>query len=109
MVAIAAGDARRKRKHLDEWMPKFAKRLHWSANAWDFLESFALPAAVGFGASMPRSQHAGTFTTFTVRLKLLVDGIDKKTPGSFDERALPSPCSGRSKAQIPGLVRDWIS
>ena len=40
MVAMAAGDAKRKRKHLDEWMPKFAKRFHWSANAWDYFAEF---------------------------------------------------------------------
>ena len=46
---IKMGNATRKRKHLDEWMPKWAASKGWANKSWDVFDEFRFRSGGGLG------------------------------------------------------------
>ena len=45
---METGDATRKKKHLDEWMPKWARKKDWADSSWDNFAEFGSRPGGGF-------------------------------------------------------------
>ena len=44
---MKTGDAKRKKKHLNEWMPKWASKQDWADSSWDNFAEFGSSAGGG--------------------------------------------------------------
>ena len=45
---MKTGDATRKKKHLDEWMPKWGKQKNWANSSWNSFAEFGSRPGGGF-------------------------------------------------------------
>ena len=66
---METGDAIRKKKHLDEWMPTWASKRDWADSSWDNFAKFGRALAVDSKELELLSQCAQTSTTFVTNLR----------------------------------------